>query len=216
MLHIETIHIPTNPETRYNWEYLAGSYDLSGSERNSSDGDVSDPVKDSSFESSDIFTASDKSNKIFTKIQGDFVSHYSTTQPGSLAGDPDGSSSDNYNKKFTNTQYSVSRYPVTQPGMDYSQDFIRGETALSTNQRVMAQTHFPTLLAEADRETDYYKRAGRDREIQEKLRDNKGYKDRSRRGHKAWKENCKVIHNTSIYGDKTVKPRLGNTPKLQS
>lgn len=31
MLHIETIHVPPKPEVRYNWEYMAGSYDLQDS-----------------------------------------------------------------------------------------------------------------------------------------------------------------------------------------
>jgi len=31
MLHIKNIYVPPKPEVRYNWEYMAGSYDLQDS-----------------------------------------------------------------------------------------------------------------------------------------------------------------------------------------
>lgn len=42
MLHIETIYAPPKPEVRYNWEYMAGSYDLQESETNTTEFDEYD------------------------------------------------------------------------------------------------------------------------------------------------------------------------------
>lgn len=85
------------------------------------------------------------------------------------------------------------------------------EGALSPSQYQMAQQHTPKLLATANSATSLAEQVLYDRQIQEQLRHQHHYVDRSQSGQAAWNYNCQVIHNPKPeYFAQPPEPRPGS------
>ena len=81
--------------------------------------------------------------------------------------------------------------------------------ALSQNQYSAAQKYCPDLLSKADAQNSPRLQALHDREVQETLKNEFGYMDRSKEGYAAYKDNCDVIHHPSKHENDEIQDRSG-------